>query len=103
MNFSDGCPGEGVCEPEVGQEGVGSILCSAKKHFNEGLKSVLENVPWCGTCPYAVAPAVLGKSRDSTHSKCMSSGGKDFFNRSQYVFRSCLTVSLTEVVGRPPY
>lgn len=32
----------------------GDVLCSTKEHFNESLKSVPPNVPWCGTCPCAV-------------------------------------------------
>lgn len=34
--------------------GWGDVLSSTKEHFNESLKSVPPNVPWCGTCPGAV-------------------------------------------------
>lgn len=29
--------------------GWGDVLGSTKEHFNESLKSVPPNVPWCGT------------------------------------------------------
>ena len=66
--------------------GWGDVLCSTKEHFNESLKSVPPNVPWCGTCPCAVnnfsqgrgACCLLVKSGDSSYSGCMTSGGNDF-------------------------
>lgn len=55
--------------------GDGGVLCSTKEHFNESLKSIPPNVPWCGTCPCAVnnfspgrgACCLLVKSQNSAH------------------------------------
>jgi hypothetical protein len=87
------------------RRGLGGI--STKKHFNESLKSVPPNVPSCETYPCAVndfsgGACSAGEIQGLYLPQMHVFRGQGGFNRSKHISPSCcLTVSLTEAVGRP--